>query len=331
MKAERVCATPSILKIDISPLCTLRCPTCLHADPTDRNLPLLEAQTFGKNDRMSTENFTKIIDQIRGRAIAVNLSYFGDPYAHPNVDLLCSIARKANLNVHLTTHFSYAFSDARIERIALSGLTHITIAIDGSTQEIYGRTRVGGRLDWVLSNLARLAKYRRKHGLIWPHIEVKHLVHHDHPPDEASRVRKLVSSVDIDQFTVFRGLYLTPTGEIYNAAQEDGGFTREGEPRNAAIIPRCFYPYFTVLIRYNGDVIPCCFNRIARQHTSSTMGRATIGNVFEDSLATIWNSPRFKENRRLVSNPTLINGSAELHESFCSGCERVFSGKKPPS
>src|SRR5580658_7544113 len=47
-KSEKVHALPPILKIDISPICGLQCPSCLHANPEGRSLPLLEAQRFGK-------------------------------------------------------------------------------------------------------------------------------------------------------------------------------------------------------------------------------------------------------------------------------------------
>jgi MoaA/NifB/PqqE/SkfB family radical SAM enzyme len=328
-KSDYVLGIPPILKIDISPICTLQCPSCIHANPQGRNLPLLDAQRFRKHDRMSVESFSLIIDQIKARSFAVSLFYYGDPYAHPDADRLCGIARRANLNVHLTTHFSYAFSDARIESIARSGLTHLTIAVDGATQETYGKTRVGGDLKLVLANLKRLTKYKRDHGLRLPFVEVQHLTHSHHPQGEADRVRSIVSEFGVDQFTVRPGAHLTSAGDLVNVVRSDVGEFPVVMPHRPKLFPRCLYPYLSTVIRYNGDVIPCCIHRGARQHIESVDERGMIGNIFRDGMAGIWNSTRYRENRRLVSNPLDLYKHPELKESFCYGCERVTHRIRP--
>jgi hypothetical protein len=53
---------PSMVKIDISPLCGLACPRCLHAKPHGRNRPLLDGQTFGQKDAMTFDQFTGIVE-----------------------------------------------------------------------------------------------------------------------------------------------------------------------------------------------------------------------------------------------------------------------------
>ena len=151
-KRETLVSWPSILKIDVSPLCHLHCTVCIHAKPETQDQKLLYEQDFNVSQRMKVEHFARIIEEIKGKAIAVSLNYLGDPYTHPDIDQLCAIANRAGLNVHLTTHFSYSFSDQRIASIAQSGVTHLTVCVDGATQESYEITRVGGRLGKVLSN-----------------------------------------------------------------------------------------------------------------------------------------------------------------------------------
>ena len=321
-KSEKVSGLPPLLKIDISPICSLQCPSCLHSSPEDRNLPLLEAQRFGKHDRMSVEDFTRIINQVKRRIFGVSLFYYGDPYAHPQVDELCGIARAANVNVHVTTHFSYNFSDARIEKIVRSGLSHLTVAVDGASQETYGITRVGGKLSLVLSNLQRVAKYRKDHKLKWPFIQVQYLQHAHHPAGEADRVRAMVSELGIDQFTVGDGLHLTPSRELWNVVLYDIDHYSIGAPLKPKAVPRCMLPYFNMVVRYNGDVIPCCMYRQGRQH-ANVDGRATLGNLFQQPLEDIWNNDRYAENRRLVSDPTALSEDPKLKESFCYGCRRI--------
>lgn len=147
------------MKIDITPLCNLRCTVCLHAEP--RGNPDLEKQRFHARQKMTIEQYRRIIDQIRHQTSGVSLYYVGDPLMHPDFEQMCRIAADARLNTHISTNFSFLLSDERIKRILTSGLTHFTVGLDGLTQENYQRTRVGGRIHWVLSNLRRTCDIRR--------------------------------------------------------------------------------------------------------------------------------------------------------------------------
>ena len=69
LRAKRLSSMPFVVKIDISPLCSLRCPICLHADSTNQEKPLLKAQTFQKEDKMSVAEFGAVIDQVKGHAV----------------------------------------------------------------------------------------------------------------------------------------------------------------------------------------------------------------------------------------------------------------------
>ena len=144
LKRETMNALPAIVKIDISPLCNLRCTACVHADPTGN--PTLEKQVFEPKHRMSVDQFQNIVEQIKGKATAVSLYYLGDPMVHPDLDRMSRIAADAGLQVHVSSNFSFGLKDDRIRSIVTSGLSHLTVCIDGLTQENYQRTRVGGNI-----------------------------------------------------------------------------------------------------------------------------------------------------------------------------------------
>src|SRR5437899_10698072 len=99
---------------------------------------------------MSLTDYRRIIDEVGGHSLAVSLYYLGDPYAHPQADEFCRVAFDAGLNVHVSSNLSYRWSDRRIAEVARSGVTHLTACVDGATQDVYERNRVGGRLPWVL-------------------------------------------------------------------------------------------------------------------------------------------------------------------------------------
>lgn len=313
LKSERMHALPVIVKIDISPMCNLSCTTCVHADP--HGDPQLEKQEFKPQHRMSVEQFRRIIDEIRGKASAVSLYYVGDPLVHPDLDEMCSIARDAKLNVHISTNFSFSLTDARLKRMIDSGLTHLTVCVDGLSQKKYELTRVGGRIERVLNNLERMCRFRRELGRTYPKIEVQY-IKFQHNVDELEPARNLLLGWGIDQFTDF-------WGDLGNYVDRDPGTFRIIGPRENKRIPQCYWPHGNIVIKYNGDVIPCCTYRIGQQYTASDDARV-LGNVFQSSVREVWNNEKYRQARRMVSNPQSVLHDPALKDHFCYGCPAIF-------
>lgn len=316
---QRAAKMPPMVKIDISPLCALACPSCLHADPKGRDRPLLERQRFDASHRMTLDQFQAIIDQLRGRSLAVSLYYYGDPLMHPQFPQFARIAADAGLSVHATSHLSYNLSDEKIAELADCGLAHLTVAVDGATQETYSHTRIRGRLDFVLSNLARIAAERDRMGKREPVIEVQHLSFAHHPTGEAGRVEQIVRAAGADHFTTFPGAYHDVDGDLYNAVDSDRGATSPGHARSRGPLPKCHWPYSGTVIKYDGDVIPCCKWREGHQYSTDGDPRS-VGNVFQTPLADIWNGPAYRQIRREVSDPATGAGN----KSFCEGCPELY-------
>lgn len=315
-KSERVTAWPPAVKIDISPLCNLSCTVCVHADPHDN--PNLEKQDFRSNQKMTVAQYRRIIDEIKGKSTAVSLYYLGDPLVHPDLDEMSRIARDAGLNVHISTNFSFRLTDERIRRIVQSGLTHMTVCVDGLSQEKYELTRVGGRIDWVLNNLQRLIQYRRECGGEYPKVEVQY-IKFAHNVDELEPARRMFDSLGIDQVTDF-------WGNLHNYTDFDPGLLAVGAPKKKERVPQCFWPHLSMVIKYNGDVIPCCSYRLGHQYTAVDDPHI-FGNVFETSVWEVWNSPKYRKARRMVSDPESVLQDPSLKDEFCYGCGVIFEGE----
>lgn len=318
VKSERMRTLPVVVKIDISPSCNLSCTVCVHADPNGNSA--LEKQDFDPKHRMSVDQFRRIVDQIRGRTTAVSLYYIGDPLVHPNLDEMCGIAYNAGLNVHISTNFSFALTDARIRRIVESGLTHLSVCVDGLSQEKYQLTRVGGKIDRVLDNLKRICKVRDEMHRTYPKVEVQY-IKFQHNVDELEAARKLVKSYGVDQVTDF-------WGSLNNYTDFDPDVISVIEPNKNNKLPQCFWPHSSMVVKYNGDVIPCCNFRIGQQYTDVDDARV-LGNIFETSLDEVWNNQQFRDARRLVSNPELAKTEPRLKEHFCYSCPVIFKTTEP--
>ncbi len=316
-KVDRIDAWPVAIKIDISPLCNLRCTICVHAEPNGN--PLLEKQEFHAPHKMSVERFRRIIEEIKGKVSAVSLYYLGDPLVHPDLDEMCRIARDASLNVHLSTNFSFNWSDERVQHFVESGVTHLTVCVDGLSQAKYEKTRVGGRIEWVLRNLKRTVRHRALRRQIFPRIEVQY-VKFRHNEDEVDDARKLCRDLGVEQFATFQGM-------LGNYTDDDPAFQEIVEPKASGRFPTCVWPYASMVIKYNGDVIPCCTYRFARQYTPDDDPRI-FGNVFATSVFDVWNSPAYRQARRISRDPQAADKDPATHSHFCHGCPTVYQTRK---
>lgn len=304
---------PVFVVIDISPLCNLHCTVCLHAEPHGN--PALEKQRFHAGQRMSIDQFRALIGEIEGHSLAVLLYYVGDPLMHPDLETLCAIAEAAGLNTHVCTNLSFVLSDERIRRLVTSGLTHLTVCVDGLSQAKYQMTRVGGRVDLVLSNLQRVCALRRALGRHYPRVEVQY-VKYRHNLDELEEAYRRFRALGVDQVHELWGW-------LHNYTDRDPGrFTVRGPHRNRRL-PQCHWPHLLTLVKYDGGVIPCCAFRLGEQYTATDNPRV-VGNVFQTGLHAVWNSPAYRQLRRFVSHPQAYGSEPALAQTFCDQCPRLF-------
>ena len=312
-KREKILSWPVAVKIDITPLCNLKCTVCVHAHPNGNKT--LEKQKFHAGQKMPLAQYRRIIDEIKGKASAVSLYYLGDPFMHPDLDEMCSIARDADFTVHLSTNFSFSLTDDRIRQIVKSGVTHLTVCVDGLSQEKYQLTRVGGRIDWVLSNVKRVCQYRSQYGQVYPKIEIQY-IKYQHNMDELEDMQRVFKEMGVEQVTSF-------WGSLHNYIDWNPENYAIHGPKKNKRIPQCLWPFFSMVIKYDGDVVPCCAYRLGRVYTGED-DHLVLGNVFKSSVREVWNSPEYHKLRRMVSNPEVISSEPSLKETFCYGCPLIF-------
>ena len=70
----------------------------------------------------------------------------------------------------------------------------------------------------------------------------------------------------------------------------------------------CFGPTNALIIRYNGDIGPCCCDYYRR---------VNLGNILHQDILTIWRSPRFTQLRRELQRGVRT-------ESICTNCNGSY-------
>jgi MoaA/NifB/PqqE/SkfB family radical SAM enzyme len=177
--------------------------------------------------KMPLEIFKNLVDELKGHTFGISLYYCGDPFMHPDVLQMCSYAKRQGIATHISSACSFRWSDAYIERIVDSGLTALTICIDGMTQESYGKTRIGGNVEWALNNLHRILEARARKRSSQPLVEVQY-IKFEHNIHELEEARTLVKGWGVDQFADF-------WGDLHNWSDVQPAY---GKPYRKERIPR---------------------------------------------------------------------------------------------
>jgi radical SAM protein with 4Fe4S-binding SPASM domain len=306
---------PYIYTVDTGNVCNLKCPLC----PTGyRGLER-------RQSLMGLREFEAIIDKIRSYAVEVIMHNWGEPFLNPDILPMIRYARKNRIGTTISSNLNLVNRGEKfLEAVVESGLDHLTVSIDGTTQEVYEVYRKGGNLEHVLENLRYLIRYRNHIGSSTPRVEWQFLVmkHNQHQMDDASRMAKQIG-VDRTRFT---GAGL-PFNEMKNVALASQWMSDLPSYRGYApdkMVERgylydesCFYLYRAMTVNPEGGVAPCC----VLYHS-----KFDFGNLIDSSLEEVWNSEHYRASRALFSGKR-YNGQLQtachecpLFKYHSSGC-----------
>jgi MoaA/NifB/PqqE/SkfB family radical SAM enzyme len=298
---------PYNIIVDTCNLCNLRCPLCR----TGANL-----NQRGKG-MMALEDFKRFIDPLADRALFVTLHNWGEPLLNKDIYRMIAHAQSRGLATRLSSNL-YAMEREDLERVVDSGLNHITVSLDGASEETYVKYRVGGHFQKVFGNLKTLVEIRRHRRTWFPIIEWQFLVmrHNEH---EIPTVRKLADEIGVDVLNMGRiGFGETP----YDGAH-DHALGEEWLPRHhgtyrypydggALYDTPCFFLWESVTLSRDGGLAPCCVLDDPRMDS---------GNLLEEPFEKIWNNDLYRSSRREF-DPRLQGESG--CRTACAGC-RVFT------
>lgn len=304
-KKKKVSHLPFAIKVDTTPNCQLKCTACIHGD----------SSTDFKHKNMSLDIFKKIIADVAGVTSALSLYYLGEPFINKDTIRMIELASRKKITTFVSSNFSFDFSRENIKRIIDSGLTCLTVCLDGMTQDVYERTRVGGKVDYVLDNLKDLQRHKMNENKRFPLVEIQYLKfpHNEHQIPAAKR---LASSLKIDHLEIFNG-GLTPWLKRELAAKEGGRI------REKTFLPKCLWPWISMIVKWDGDVIPCCRYRFDEQYDDDLSKKYTLGNVNHSRIREIWNGEAYQQLREMVVDPSKLSND-EQKKVFCYGCYYLY-------
>ncbi len=247
---------PESLSIEPTNLCNLKCPEC----PSGNN-GLTRPLLF-----LDTNNFYSIINEVYNHLSYLQLFFQGEPFLHPKVYDFINFAAKKGIYTSTSTNGHFLTPD-NCNKIIKSGLHRIIISVDGTTQEVYEKYRVGGNLNLVTSGITNLINSKKKLKSRTPYVIMQFVVFgtNEHQiPD----IKKLAKSLNVDKLQLktaqiddFKhGNPLIPKNKKYSRyIQAKNGIYKLNKKNNF----KCWRIWNGAVITADDNLLPCCFDKDA--------------------------------------------------------------------
>jgi organic radical activating enzyme len=141
--------------IDTINACQLMCKTC------DRGLRVIE----NSDDVLDINLFERILCKLKTEGTwCVGLYNWSEPFLNKNIRQYVRMVKKHGFFCELSTNLSLPWSD-QMQYVLDEGIDNILVSTSGHTQEMYEINHVGGKLDLMMANLGRLAKYKHDNNI----------------------------------------------------------------------------------------------------------------------------------------------------------------------
>lgn len=286
-------SSPLVIYVELSGFCNFKCKFCPHYSSPDDLI----------KDNMTFELFKKMIGDMQSLKPIKVIRFIGtgEPLLNKNFLAMAKLAKESSVaeRFELTTN-GVLLAQKNYQNELTKYLDRIIISIEGLDDQSYFDI-TGSKVNFenLVTSIKELYKNKRN-----CNIYIK--IHNNAIKSEADlkKFHSLFEGIS-DQLYVENLVNLWP--ETISNLGLDSGFRFGG---NAIPQKVCTQIFKSMMINANGEVVPCCvdFKRVN-----------VIGNINNESLASIWNGKPVSEMR--VKH--LSGEGAQMRP--CNSCEYFYS------
>ncbi|MBI4199522.1 MAG: radical SAM protein [Chloroflexi bacterium] len=343
---ERIQGRPfEAFQIEVTSRCNLRCEMCpkraLGDEWVSQDLPW--------------DAFQRIATTF-GQSRHIHLQGWGEPLLHSRLFDMIRLAKERGCRVGLTTNGTL-LDRAKSVGLLDAGLDLMAVSIAGATRETHERIRVGSDLSTILENVQGILSLRASRKRKTPKLELSYLMTKTNMAELLKTV-ELAAALGVDElYAINLDYVVTPEHEelkvfdcpgfrqtysgILDAARETArrnGLTFRAYPLESEEVAVCEEnPLRILFVSADGWVSPCTYMGLAGrtdiprrfQGRSASVRRLRFGNVLDQGLLDIWNSPAYRTFRQEFETRRLELGARAL--LVVSGGEQFSDMEMPPA
>ena len=259
---------PPEVWIENTDVCNARCIMCPRQNLT-RQLGFMKFSLF--------EKIIREISEHKKRVKRVHLHNYGEPLLDKELPRKIKLAKDFGIkHTYIVTNASMLAPEMS-RQIIEAGLDEFKVSFYGTDTETYNKTMQGLDFERTFRNLKDFFRIRQESGRKTPKVIIQYL------PMESNKAR-------VDEFyRLMKPLIDEKIGDslgLFDLHNYGGGVLNDGTLGSP--VYTCNYPWRTMMILYDGQVVLCCldFN-----------GVQVVGNVKNNSIKEIWNCGQFRKTR----------------------------------
>jgi len=274
---------PSILMIEPTNYCNLKCPLCATGYGT----------LTRKQGMIEMEVYRKIIDKLGDYLLNLTLWNCGEPFMHPQICKMIKMASERRIFTRISTNGHFFQNIEAIEQLLATNLDMLIVSLDGASEETFSKYRKKGDFDQVVAGIERLINIKRQKGLRNPFVELQFMVM-EHNEHEISIIQDIATQLGVDKCTL--KTVNTDIGDLdyEKYLPQNGTFSRYRKGTNVLRdFPNdCFRIWLSAVINWDGMAVPCCLD---------PNGDYSMGNFLEnEDFFKLWNGDLYRRFRESI-------------------------------
>ncbi|MEO5361229.1 MAG: radical SAM protein [Nitrospirota bacterium] len=314
LKPKKAYGLPTILQIESSSNCNLKCVAC----PVPRGFKR-------PTGLMDFDIFKKVIDEIGDYVFVIFFWDWGEPFLNPQAYDMIKYAKESGIKIISSTNGHLFYDIDSAQKLVNSGIDALLVSVDGITQNTYEKYRRGGDIEKIKMSVKNIVKSKVILNSKTP-LVILQLIIMNHNENDMAGYEEFARSLGADAITFVKfNTYFDRSREAplndflpLNNKLKRFIYNKENKEEKA-VVKDCKTLWNTTNIHSSGNVVPCCYD--PDEHH-------VLGNIRESTFRDIWNNERYTRLRlKVKGNDT---GDLICDKTVCAykkGKQRVISVK----
>lgn len=287
----KVKSLPFVMRLEPTSICKLRCPRCscgIGTDPRPKGF-------------LQLNDLDMLLATVKDHVVFVRLDGNGEPLLHPDITEIISRIKNAGMAVTLSTSLNDP-PKGGFQNFIQSGIDRLVVALDGTTQKIYEKYRIGGKLDKVLKHLHQIVATKQRLNLKFPVIDLQFL-DWGYNRYQIPHAKAIADDLGVERLTVIR-----PDWAVYNV---------QANPNHPK---RCFWLWCVMTVDWQLNYHTC---------TNAWTYSFPELNVRDTQPAVAWNTQPYIDARQFnksKQNKTIASAT----NCMCRRCTDMLVINRPP-